>query len=81
MCSQVTKESMEFIAGEIMDAVQDSGGPGEGMSRIQEILESNGIIDFEKGLNQLKPLYLLGLSNFSLIITWSSPILMFGTMI
>lgn len=45
MCSQVTKESMEFIAGEIMDAVQDSGGQGEGMSRIQEILESNGIIE------------------------------------
>lgn len=45
MCSQVTKESVEFIAGEIIDALQDSGGSGEGMSRIQEILESNGIVE------------------------------------
>lgn len=45
MCSRITRESMELIAGEIMDAVQDSNDLEAGVSRIQEILESNGIVE------------------------------------
>ena len=45
MVNRITKESMEFIAGEIMDAVLASGGLEDGINSIQEILESNGIVE------------------------------------
>ncbi len=45
MSNQITRESMEFIAGEIMDAVHDSGRLEDGINRIQEILECNGIVE------------------------------------
>ena len=45
MSNQITRESMEFIAGEIMDAVHASARLEDGTNRIQEILESNGIVE------------------------------------
>ncbi len=45
MGNRITKESMEFIAGEIMDAVHDSDSLEDGINKIQEILESNGIVE------------------------------------
>ncbi len=45
MGSRITKESMEFIAGEIMDAVLASDSLEDGINSIQEILESNGIVE------------------------------------
>ena len=45
MVNRITKESMEFIAGEIMDAVLASDSLEDGISSIQEILESNGIVE------------------------------------
>ncbi len=45
MGNRITKESMEFIAGEIMDAVHDSESLEDGINKIQEILESNGIVE------------------------------------
>ncbi len=45
MGNRITKESMEFIAGEIMDAVLDSSGLEDGIKLIQEILEGNGIVE------------------------------------
>lgn len=45
MGNRVTRESMEFIAGEIMDAVYASDGLEDGINKIQEILESNGIVE------------------------------------
>ena len=45
MGSVITKESMEFIAGEIMDAVLASDSLEDGINLIQEILESNGIVE------------------------------------
>ena len=45
MSNQITRESMEFIAGEIMDAVCASDSLEDGTNKIQEILESNGIVE------------------------------------
>ncbi len=45
MGNRITKESMEFIAGEIMDAVLASDSLEDGIYSIQEILESNGIVE------------------------------------
>jgi hypothetical protein len=45
MCSHITEKSMELIAWEIMEAVQNSSGMEDGISRIQEILESNGVVE------------------------------------
>lgn len=45
MSNQITRGSMEFIAGEIMDAVHDSDSLEDGINKIQEILESNGIVE------------------------------------
>ena len=45
MRNQITRESMEFIAGEIMDAIHDSDRLEDGINRIQEILECNGIVE------------------------------------
>ncbi len=45
MRNQITRESMEFIAGEIMDAVHVSNSLEDGINKIQEILESNGIVE------------------------------------
>ena len=45
MGNRITKESMEFIAGEIMDAVYVSDSLEDGINKIQEILESNGIVE------------------------------------
>ncbi|GFI17011.1 hypothetical protein IMSAG249_02479 [Lachnospiraceae bacterium] len=45
MGNRITKESMEFIAGEIMDAVHTSNSLEDGINKIQEILESNGIVE------------------------------------
>lgn len=45
MGNRVTRESMEFIAGEIMDAVHVSDSLEDGINKIQEILESNGIVE------------------------------------
>ncbi len=45
MGNRVTRESMEFIAGEIMDAVYVSDSLEDGINKIQEILESNGIVE------------------------------------
>ena len=45
MGSRITKESMEFIAGEIMDTVLAPSGLEDGINLIQEILESNGIVE------------------------------------
>jgi hypothetical protein len=42
---RITKESMELIAGEIMDAVLASDSLEDGINLIQEILESNGIVE------------------------------------
>ncbi len=45
MSNQITRESMEFIAWEIMDAIHDSDRLEDGINRIQEILECNGIVE------------------------------------
>ena len=45
MGNRVTRESMEFIAGEIMDTVHASGSLEDGINKIQEILEDNGIVE------------------------------------
>ncbi len=45
MGNRITKESLEFIAGEIMDAVLASDGLEDGINSIQEILESNGTVE------------------------------------
>ena len=45
MVNRITKESMEFIAGEIIDAVLASDSLEDGINSIQEILESNGIVE------------------------------------
>lgn len=45
MGNRVARESMEFIAGEIMDAVYASNSLEDGINKIQEILESNGIVE------------------------------------
>lgn len=45
MGNRITRESMEFIAGEIMDIVYVSGSLENGINKIQEILESNGIVE------------------------------------
>lgn len=45
MRNQITRESMDFIAGEIMDIVHDSNSLEDGKNKIQEILESNGIVE------------------------------------
>lgn len=45
MSNQITRESMKFIAGEIMDAIHDSDRLEDGINRIQEILECNGIVE------------------------------------
>ena len=45
MVNRITKESMEFIAGEIIDAVLASDSLEDGINLIQEILESNGIVE------------------------------------
>lgn len=45
MGNRVTRESMELIAGEIMDAVCASDSLKDGTNKIQEILESNGIVE------------------------------------
>ena len=45
MRNQITRESMEFIAGEIMDAVHDSNSLEDGINKIQEILECNGVVE------------------------------------
>ena len=45
MGNRVTRESMEFIAGEIMDAVYVSDSLEDGINKSQEILESNGIVE------------------------------------
>ena len=45
MGNRITKESMEFIAGEIMDAVLACDSLEDGMNSIQESLESNGIVE------------------------------------
>ena len=45
MGNRVTRESMEFIAGEIMDVVCASDSLEDGTNKIQEILESNGIVE------------------------------------
>ena len=45
MGNRITKESMEFIAGEIMDAVLASDSLEDGINSVQEILESNGIVE------------------------------------
>ena len=45
MGNRITKESMELIAGEIMDAVLAADSLEDGINLIQEILESNGIIE------------------------------------
>lgn len=45
MVNRITKESMEFIAGEIMDVVLASDSLEDGINSIQEILESNGIVE------------------------------------
>ena len=38
-------ESMELISGEIMDAVLAADSLEDGINLIQEILESNGIVE------------------------------------
>lgn len=43
--NRITRESMEFIAGEIMDTVHASGSLEDGINKIQEILEDNGIVE------------------------------------
>jgi hypothetical protein len=45
MSNQITRGSMEFIAGEIMDAIHDSDRLEDGINRIREILECNGIVE------------------------------------
>ena len=45
MSNQITRESMEFIAGEIMDAIHDSDRLEDGINRIHEILERKGIVE------------------------------------
>lgn len=45
MGNRITKESMEFIVGEIMEAVLASDSLEDGINSIQEILESNGIVE------------------------------------
>ena len=45
MGNRITKESMEFIAGEIMEAVLASDSLEDGINSVQEILESNGIVE------------------------------------
>ena len=45
MGNRITKESMEFIAGEIMDAVLASDSLEDGINSVQESLESNGIVE------------------------------------
>ena len=45
MGNRIAKESMEFIAGEIIDAVLASDSLEDGINLIQEILESNGIVE------------------------------------
>ena len=45
MGNRVTRESMELIAGEIMDGVCASDSLEDGINLIQEILESNGIVE------------------------------------
>ena len=45
MGNRITRESMEFIAGEIMDTVHASGSREDGINKIQEILEDNGIVE------------------------------------
>ena len=45
MGNRITRESMEFIAGEIMDTVHASGSLEDGINKIQEILEDNGIVE------------------------------------
>lgn len=45
MGNRLTKESMEFIAGEIIDTVLASDSLEDGINLIQEILESNGIVE------------------------------------
>ena len=45
MGNRITKESMELIAGEIMDTVLASDSLEDGINSIQEILESNGIVE------------------------------------
>ena len=45
MSNQITRGSMEFIAGEIMDAIHDSDRLEDGINRIREILECNGFVE------------------------------------
>lgn len=45
MGNRITEESMELIAGEIMDAVHASGSPEDCTKLIREILEGNGIVE------------------------------------
>ncbi len=45
MGNRITRESMEFIAGEIMDTVHAFGSLEDGINKIQEILEDNGIVE------------------------------------
>lgn len=45
MSNRITKESMEFIAGEIVDAVLASDSLEDGIKMIQEIIEGNGIVE------------------------------------
>lgn len=45
MGNQITRESMEFIAGEIMGIVHDFNSLEDGINRIQKILEWNGIVE------------------------------------
>ena len=45
MVNRITKESMEFIAEEIIDVVLASDSLEDGINSIQEILESNGIVE------------------------------------
>ncbi|MCM1192867.1 MAG: hypothetical protein NC389_10620 [Acetatifactor muris] len=45
MVNKITRESMELIAGEIMDAVCAFCSAEDGTKRIQEILEGSGIVE------------------------------------
>ena len=45
MGNRITKESMELIVGEILDIVLASDSLEDGINLIQEILESNGIVE------------------------------------
>lgn len=45
MGNRITGESMELIAGEIMDAVHASDSPENCKKLIRKILEGNGIVE------------------------------------